>query len=160
MPNRVLISNKLDRLYFSRRILFIDYVDAFNKPPPILEGAMMVPMFKWELSEDPTKLRDFFEHYGLFVRRALKLEGKNNVLRTTSQHLGGFSILADHDKTGNLTIKSMKEGPVLGNNPNRSLIGMYDLTNHYGPIMNIFSDFLEVKGEHLTNILMGESFYN
>lgn len=127
--------------------LFVDYLDSFNELPDTGEGSMMVPMFKWEIYEEPNKLHSFFEHYNKFVERAMKIKHKELVLLTTSQHLAGFSVLADYDHTGRVTFNVMKIGP-------KSLLKCYDNPKNYGFAMGTFSDFFGIKGKSLTNTLL------
>lgn len=143
-------SNFLDDVYFfdmKKSTLFVDYIDDFDNLPNSTEGALMIPMFKWELYDNPKKLPQFFEHYNKFVERVMRIKHKELIFLTTSQHLAGFSVLADYDHTGKVTFNVMKIGP-------KSLLKCYDNPKNYGFAMGTFSDFFGIKGKSLTNTLL------
>lgn len=145
--------NFLDDLYFfsMEPTLFVDYVDSLNHPPNPRETAIMVPMFKWELLENPRKLKGFFKHYDELVKRVLKIKEEESVYVVTGQHLGSFAILSDRDKTGEKTVLVTRSGPL-----KTGLLDSYNLQENYGQLMNLFSDFMQYRGKKLTQILKGE----
>ena len=144
--------NFLDDLYFSMDpTFFIDYVDSLNHPPDPGETALMVPMFKWELLDNPNKLKSFFKHYDELVKRVLKINDEESMYIITGQHLGSFAILSDYDQTGEKTVMVTRKGPL-----KTDLLNSYDTPMNYGILMNLFSNFMQYNGRKLTKLLKGE----
>ncbi len=154
MLNAGIIPNFLDDWYFfggKKPKSFTKYVDNFNRVPNCKQSALMVPMFKWELYNDPKKLHNFFKHYDQFIKRVLKIKDLERMYLITSQHFGVFSILADKDETGRKTMDVMMEDPLKSN-----ILNLYDFQNGYGPTMVLFSNFMKIGGKELTKLLKEE----
>jgi hypothetical protein len=128
----------------------IDYLDSFKSEPDHGEGCVIAIMFKHEIYDNPGKLPSFFKSYKQFVERVLKIKYPEMVALTSSQHLGGFSVLADHDSSGKLTYHAITVGP-------KPVLRCFDDPQVYGLAMKTFSNFFGVSGRRLTDFLLGKN---